>query len=100
MKEQINDQMKEPIDKSMKELREFISSFNEDKKEYLQSKLLNSIRSLKDAINNSKIALEEYVRLSDVNIDFAKLVQLQEKVDSLKNKLKYLIAYKDIFGIR
>lgn len=100
MKEQINEQMKEPIDVSMKELKEFISSFNEDKRENLQRNLLNSIRSLKDAINNSKIALEEYIRLSGVNIDFVKLVQLQEKVDSLSNKLKYLIAYKDIFGIR
>lgn len=92
--------MKESINESMKELKEIISSFDEDKREYLQSKLLNSIRSLKDTINNSKIALEEYVRLSDVNIDFVKLVQLQEKVDSFSNKLKYLIAYKDIFGIR
>ena len=100
MKEQINDQMKEPIDESMKELKEIISSFDEDKREYLQSKLLNSIKSLKYAINNSKITLEEYVRLFDVNIDFVKLIQLQEKVDSLSNKLKYLIAYKDIFGIQ
>lgn len=100
MKEQINDQMEKSIDESMKELREFISSFNEDKRENLQRNLLNSIASLKKTIKTCKLELEEYIKFSDVNIDFIKLVQLQEEVDSLSNKLKYLITYKDIFGIR
>lgn len=100
MKEQINDQMKEPIDESMKELKEFISSFNENEREDLQRNLLNSIASLKTTIKTCKLELEEYIKSYGVNIYFVKLVQLQEKVNSLSNKLKYLIAYKDIFGIQ